>query len=151
MHNPHQTYKEESGKTARFTLNWSPFVEMDRYLIHGIVPSEGGIFQVFVNDRGGLRLIHTEMSHYGGLRNRVRELIDPLYMGHNPIKKTVEDQQCFVRFSVFISIGDMQDVMNYLTGSEDSGRYDEVLVFEKELMQVRKLKVTGLRKTLRDD
>ncbi len=139
MQNPHQTYKQVSGKIAKFSLNWSPYVEMDRYLVHGIVPSEGGIFQVYVNDRGGLQLIHTEMSHYGGLRNRVRELIDPLYMGNNPIKATVESKQCFVRYSIFISIGDMEDVMHYLTGSEDSGRYDEVLVFERELMQVRKL------------
>ena len=29
--------------------------------------------------------------------------------------------------------------MNYLTGSEDSGRYDEIMVFEKDLLKVRKV------------
>jgi hypothetical protein len=139
MQNPHQTYKQISGNTCHYTLNWSPYVEMDRYLVHGIVPSEGGIFQVYVNRKGQLHLIHTELSHYGGLRNRVREMIDPLYMGHNPYKDIIENEQCFVRYSVFISITDMQDVMNYLTGSEDSGRYDDIMVFEKDLLQVRKI------------
>lgn len=139
MQNPHQTFKQESGTVCRYTLNWSPYVEMDRYLLHSIVPSEGGIFQVFENRRGQLHLLHTEMSHYGGLRNRLRELIDPLYMGHKPDREILENRQCFARYSVFLSIGDMQDVMNYLTGSECSGRYEEITVFERELNQVRRV------------
>lgn len=139
MQNPHQSGKQVSGDVCQYTLRWSPYVEMDRYLIHGVVPSEGGIFQIYVNNRGQLDLIHTEMSHYGGLRNRVREMMDPLYMGFNPHKETIENNQCFVRYSVFISIGDMQDVMYFLTGSQPSGRYGTILVNEKELNQVRKI------------
>lgn len=139
MNNPHQSSKSVSGRTARYTLRWSPYVEMDRYLIHGIVPSEGGIFQVYVNVKGQLHLLHSEMSHYGGLRNRLRELIDPLYMGTVPHKKIMEEKQCFVRYSVLISINDMKDIMHFLTGSESSGRYESVLVNEIESLAVRKL------------
>ncbi|QEN07176.1 hypothetical protein EXM22_03920 [Oceanispirochaeta crateris] len=139
MKNPHQSRKNVSGKIAKYTLNWSPYLEMDRYLIHGVVPSEGGIFQIFVNKKGQLHLLHSEMSYYGGLRNRLRELIDPLYMGENIHRKTIEDNQCFVRYSIFLSINDMDDVMHFLTGSNPSGRYEEILVFERESMEVRRV------------
>jgi len=139
MNNPFQSSKEISGDTVRISLRWSPYVEMDRYLIHGVVPSEGGIFQLFVNRKGQLLLLHTEMSHYGGLRNRIRELMDPLYMGTNPYKKIIEENQCFVRYSVFTSINDMKDVMHFLTGSEASDRFETILVMEKESMNVRRV------------
>lgn len=139
MNNPYQSSKEVTGDIVRFSLRWSPYVEMDRYLIHGIVPSEGGIFQIYVNVKGQLHLLHTEMSHYGGLRNRIRELIDPLYMGNNPYKQIIEEKQCFVRYSVFTSINDMADVMHYLTGSESSNRFESIMVMEKDSMSVRRL------------
>ncbi len=124
---------------VRYTLNWSPYVELDRYLIHGIVPSEGGIFQIFVNRKGQLHLLLTEKSYYGGLRNRIRELMDPLYMGKNIHRQTLDDNQCFVRYSVLLSINDMYDVMHFLTGSQPSDRYEEIYVLEKESMFVRKV------------
>ncbi len=136
---PYQGFKELRGKEARYVIPWSPYIEMDRYLLHGIVPSEGGLLQVFVNMRGQLFHLMTELCYYGGLRNRSRELIDPLYVGKIPHKKIIQGHQCFMRYCLFTSMPDMEDIMYYFEGSEPSGRYEEIYVDEKECRKVRKV------------
>jgi hypothetical protein len=138
MNHPYQSRKQVSGKLANYTIPWSPYVEMDRYLLHSVIPSEGGIFQVFLNRKGQLHQLQTELSWYGGLRNRLRELIDPLYMGHVENREIIQNSQCFARYCLFLSLPDMNDVMHFLCGSEPSGRYDEVFVNERDCYQVRK-------------
>jgi hypothetical protein len=123
---------------ACFKVCWSPYILMDRFLIHGIVPSEGGIFQVFQKKERKLEMIMVERAFYGGLRNRIRELIDPLYMGYNPFRKEIQEGECYVRFSLIRLQDDMDDLMYYYTGKESTGRYLDILVDEVETFQIRK-------------
>jgi len=129
--------KVEDG-VACFQIRWSPFILMDRYLIHGIVPSEGGLFQIFKKNERRLELIMVERAFYGGLRNRIRELIDPLYMGNNPFKKEIQEGECYVRYSLVRLQDDMDDLMHYFTGKEATGRYDDIMVDEQETFLIRK-------------
>ncbi|OQY34282.1 MAG: hypothetical protein B6241_05290 [Spirochaetaceae bacterium 4572_59] len=136
------TYKADLDRVKKniacFRIDWSPFILMDRFLIHGIVPSDGGIFQVFQKINGALELIMVERAFYGGLRNRIRELIDPLYMGYNPFKKEIQEGECYVRYALVRLQDDMDDLMYYYTGKESTGRYKDILVDEKENLQIRK-------------
>jgi hypothetical protein len=137
-----QTYKAELSREkegiACFTVSWSPYILMDRFVIHGIVPSEGGIFQVFLKNEKKLELIMVERAFYGGLRNRIRELIDPLYMGYNPFRKEIQEDECYVRYSLVRLQDDMDDLMHFYTGKEATGRYLDIMVDEKEIFQIRK-------------
>lgn len=123
---------------ACFKINWSPFIQMDRFLIHGIVPSDGGIFQIFQKNRGELDLIMVERAFYGGLRNRIRELIDPLYMGYNPYRKEIQEGECYARYALVKLQDDMDDLMYFFTGKGSTGRYEDIMVDEKENFQIRK-------------
>ena len=123
---------------AFFSVTWSPFILMDRYLIHGVVPSDGGIFQIFQKKENRLDLIMVERAFYGGLRNRIRELIDPLYMGFNPYRKEIEHGECYVRFSLVGGQDDMDDLVYFFTGSGATGRYKDIEVEEIENFNIRR-------------
>ena len=123
---------------AFFTVTWSPFILMDRFLVHGIVPSDGGIFQVFQKNGRKLDLIMVERAFYGGLRNRIRELIDPLYMGFNPYRKEIEQGECYVRYSLVSGQDDMDDLVYYFTNKGSTGRYKDIEVNEIENFQIRR-------------
>ena len=123
---------------ACFTVNWSPYILMDRYLIHGIVPSEGGIFQIYRKQDNQLNLIMVDRAFYGGLRNRLRELIDPLYMGYNPYREILENEECYARYSLVSLQDDMDDLMYFFTGKDATGRFEDVFVEEKDTLEIRK-------------
>ena len=139
MSRPYQTIlSRENNGIACFTVHWSPYILMDRFMIHGIVPSDGGIFQVFKKEDRKLEMIMVERAFYGGLRNRIRELIDPLYMGYNPFRKEIQEGECYVRYSLVNLQDDMDDLMHYFTGKPSTGRYTDILVNETETFQIRK-------------
>ncbi len=123
---------------ACYTVKWSPYILMDKYLIHRIVPSEKGIFQVFQKNDRRLDLIMMDKAFYGGLRNRLRELIDPLYMGYNPYRYEIQESSCYLRYSLVSLQDDMDDLLHFFTGIVGTGRYDDIMVEEKELLEVRK-------------
>ena len=121
-----------------FTVKWSPYILMDKYLIHKIVPSEKGIYQVFRKQGKSLQLLMMDKAFYGGLRNRLREIIDPLYMGYNPYREEIQESICYLRFTLVSLQDDMDDLLHFFTGHEETGRYEDILVEEKETMEVRK-------------
>lgn len=129
--------REQRG-AACYLVRWSPFFLMDPLLIRRIIPSDGGVFQVFERRNRQLEMIMMDRAFYGGLRNRVRELADPLYMGRNPYRKEIQEGECYVRYALTRSQEEMDDLLHYFTGRASSGRYADVMVEEREIFQIRK-------------
>ena len=130
--------REIRGGCVCYRIGWSPFIRMDRYLVHAVIPSESGVFQVFRNTGGRLEMLMMDKAYYGGVRNRIRELIDPLYHGFNPYKKEILDSECYVRYSLVSSHGDMEDILHFFTDQTPSGRFESVMVDERETLEIRK-------------
>ena len=83
-----------------YTVKWSPWGSMDRWIINRIVPSEAGLFQLWALDGRGLVLLTTEPTYFGGLRNSLREVIDDLAPSGNRLRKIINDRECWFRFSI---------------------------------------------------
>ena len=107
---------------------------MDRWIINRIVPSEAGMFQLWVREGRGLVLIATEPTYYGGLRNTLREVIDELAPSGARLRKIIDDRECWFRFSVCPVKEFLQDLKRWF-GEGDIAVGDgdrEILVNEKE-------------------
>jgi hypothetical protein len=120
-----------------YTVKWSPWGSMDRWIINRIVPSEAGLFQLWALDGRGLVLLTTEPTYYGGLRNSLREAIDDLAPSCNRLRKIINDRECWFRFSI-------SSVREYLENlktwySQKDGAFDddnrEIFVNEIETMK----------------
>lgn len=125
-------YKE----VVRYTVNWSPYIRMDRFVVRSMIPSEGGVYQVYYRKNRLLNLITTNMAYFGGLRNSIRELIDPLSPVILPYKDFIAENQCYCRFSESPSLNDLQNVLHYFTGSEAAETVLDIEVEEKEDLRI---------------
>lgn len=92
--------REIRDEVLNYTIKWSPWGTMDRWVINRIVPSEAGLFQLWVVDGRGLVLLTTEPSYYGGLRNGLREVIDDLAPSGTRLRGVIDNRECWFRFSI---------------------------------------------------
>ena len=120
-------------ETAEFTLRWSPWGSMDKWVINRIVPSEAGLFQLWVSEGRGLALLTTQSAFYGGLRNTLREIIDELAPPGRPMRKLIAERECWFRFSTTPVHSHLQRLEAWFgSGSVHDEENREVLVNELE-------------------
>lgn len=125
--------------TAYYTINWSPLIKADKYLISKATPAVAGIYEVYKKGEGGeLFLLKLDIAWYGGVRSNVRESIDPYAKADPERRKILEDAELYFRFSCSESFTDMQDVLWFMNltyfphdePAEDSGRYEKIYIEE---------------------
>jgi hypothetical protein len=119
-----------------YTVRWSPWGSMDRWVINRLVPSEAGMFQLWVREGRGLVLLVTEPTYYGGLRNTLREVIDEMAPSGGRLRNLVDGRECWFRFSVCPYMEYLRDLKRWYGGGGekeafgDEGR--EILVNEMD-------------------
>jgi hypothetical protein len=127
------------GDRIFFTISWSRLRKSDKYDIIGSVPSEAGIYELYVKDeKGKLNLLHVGKSWYGGLRNEIRQRTDPILEDDPARKALLEDADCWYRWSLISNSDDMADILWFFArtyfpdkpGVHPSGRYADVFVKE---------------------
>jgi hypothetical protein len=92
--------RETGPGIVNYTVRWSPWGSMDRWVINRRVPSEAGLFQLWVMEGRGLSLLTTELTYYGGLRNTLREMIDELAPSGERHRKLIAGRECWFRYSL---------------------------------------------------
>ena len=122
-----------------FTVNWSPLLKTDKYLINSKVPSMSGIYELYYLDEyKKLNIIDVDIAWYGGLRSKLRRITDPELEDENlEYKHLIEKKKLYFRFTLSKSYKDLVDVLYFFVtekfpGDEvdDSGRYDNIFVNE---------------------
>ncbi len=122
---------------TQYTVDWSPWGSMDRWVINRRVPSEAGLFQLWLREGRNFYLKLTEPTYYGGLRNSLREVIDELAPSGGRLRKMIRGRECRFRFTVC----PVRDYLQELKAWFDNGGHidedgNEVLVFEREDFRV---------------
>ena len=120
---------------VQYLVWWSPYYKMDRFVVRQVIPSEGGIFQLYYKKNRLLHLIVTDIAFYGGLRNTLREVLDPLSPREIPYKKIVNLEPCYARYSISPSKDVLRNVLHFYTGSETEEKR-EITVAEKDSMKI---------------
>ena len=132
--------KRVRGKAAYFTLWWSPLQKVDKITIINSVPSEAGIFELYyIDDKKKLVMMRVARVWYGGLRSRLRTVTDPELEKDERHKKILLERECYFRYTIITTFGDMQDVLFFFASRytpkqnsvEHSGRYEEIFLLEK--------------------
>jgi len=110
---------------TRYTLPWSPYYKMDRFVINNHIPAEAGIYQIFIKRLNHLEELLTERAYYGGLRGTLREVMDPLSPREFPYKEQIMEGPCFCRFVICPHQNVLDRVMKYLNGTAgDAVKYE---------------------------
>ena len=117
---------------ASYTVEWSPWGLMDRWIISRRVPSESGLFQLWVKDRSGIVLLTTEAAYYGGIRHTLRETIDELAPAGKRLRDLIDGRECWFRFSVSPSKKYLRELLSWFRERKSDIEENEILVFEKE-------------------
>jgi hypothetical protein len=129
----------EKGKDAHYFINWSPLAVADRWAINAKVPAVAGIYEIYwMDDHDHLRMLTVGQTHYGGLRSEIRRLTDPELMTDARVKKTLEDEEIWFRYTTSNSPENMADVVWYFRqtyfpenpGVEHSSRYRKIFMNE---------------------
>lgn len=123
--------RSERRKVIYYDMHWSPYFRLEKHNVIRKIPSEGGIYQIFKPDvRRNLDLKVTAIAYYGGLRNTLRELLDPISPTQYPYKKMVADESCYVRFLVSSSMNDLEAVSKFYNRKEDEKDPDRKIRFQ---------------------
>ena len=120
--------KQVKDQNAYFTVRWSRVLPADKRLINEKVPSVGGIFELYAVDKNNtLNLIGRGRAYYGGIRNTLRDFIDPLFPRTLGGTRVPHDAKLAFRYSCTASHEDMSDVLFFFAAraprrhDEDSG------------------------------
>ena len=125
--------REVHNEDVFYIVDWSPWGAMDRWVINRLVPSEAGLFQLWVKDSRNFGLLVTEPTYYGGLRNSLREVIDELAPSGGRLRKMIGGRECLFRFSTCASKDQLMELKDWFAdggGTDSDGR--EILVNERE-------------------
>ena len=138
--------KLERNDSAYFAIHWSRLFPMDKHTVRGKIPSEPGIFEVY-HYRGGptADLVGRSRAYYGGLRNTLRGLIDPISPYPLNGELLPPGEQHLARYAILESSDDMDDILFFFAGrdemedpdQEHSGRYEFIYVKEIDPEPVR--------------
>lgn len=126
----------EEDKVGFFSVKWSPFILLDKRKIRTMIPAEAGIFQIFFNKNNSLIPVSCHQAYYGGLRGIFLEILDEDCQVSFPGKEKIRKEETYIRYSLSTSKNDLRDVLHYYTGSENSGRFVEIMIEETECMKV---------------
>ena len=131
--------KQIEGSNVYYTVRWSKLKEADKYAIVTSVPGMSGIFELYyMDDRKKLNLLRVQRAWFGGLRNTIRAVSDPLLEQDLKIRSILEDFKCFYRYSVLESFKDLSDILFFFSKTyfpesssiESSGRFLKIFVKE---------------------
>jgi len=125
----HEIHEEE----IFFTLRWSPWGSMDRWVINRIIPSEAGLFQLWTMEGRGLVLAATEQTYYGGLRNTLREVIDEMAPSGKPLRTVINGRECWFRFCISPIREHLQSLKTWFDNGEGSLDKDNREIFVHEI------------------
>ncbi len=137
---PPAVTKQIKENVAYFTLRWSPLQKVDKYVIINSVPAEAGIFELYyLDDKKKLVMMRVSRVWYGGLRSKLRSVTDPELEEDERHKKILLERECYFRYTVISTFGDMQDILYFFASRytpkhisvEHSGRYEEIYLEEK--------------------
>ncbi len=130
--------KREDGRDVYFSVYWSKFRKAEKYDIVTVVPSVGGIYELYyMDDKKKLNLMFVDWVWYGGLRSRLRKITDPVLIYEPEHRKILEQYDCYYRYSMSSSSMDMKDVIFFFGKThfpdrdfDHSGRYDNIFLTE---------------------
>ena len=131
--------KKVDEGNAYYTVYWSKLEKADKYRIISAVPAEAGIYELYYMDNHKqLNLMRMSRVWYGGLRSRLRRNTDIELLEDSPLKEKLSEYDCYYRYTIIRSFGDMQDILFFFAGRlkpgdttvPDSGRYIDIYVEE---------------------
>jgi hypothetical protein len=134
------------GSNVFFSIEWSKFFKYDRVSAGRILPDMPGILQFAEQQSGIQKNILLFASWREGLRTGMKNIFDPHFCKMTGIRDDLMDRdELLFRYTVIdTSPQDMQDIFFWLLKSytplhnnsesyEDSGRFTEICVEEKDL------------------
>ncbi|NOY10458.1 MAG: hypothetical protein GXP33_16615, partial [Spirochaetes bacterium] len=131
--------KKIDGTNVYYTVRWSKFAKAEKYSIITGVPGMSGIFELYYQDKKKkLNLFRVQRAWFGGLRNAIRAVSDPLLETDVKIKDILENHVCYYRYSVLESYKDLADVLFFFSETyfpkryavESSGRFLKIFLQE---------------------
>jgi len=131
-------HHEIRGDEVNFTISWSPWGSMDRWVINRIVPSEAGLFQLWAMEGRGLVLIATEQTYYGGLRNTLREIIDEMAPSGKRFRSLINERECWFRFSISPVREHLQNLKKWFEEGDGATDGENREIFVHEIEEFRK-------------
>ncbi len=125
--------------SAYFSIQWSRLLPLEKDVVIRKIPSTAGIYEIYRYDGGPTaEIIGRSRAYYGGLRNTLRGLIDPI--SPYPLNGVLlpDDERHLVRYSLTDSSDDMDDILFFFAGrdyyedpeQEHSGKYEYIYVNE---------------------
>ena len=133
--------KKESSEGLKYTVSWSPWGAMDRWVVNRMVPSEAGIFQLWVHRKRELVPLITEMNYYGGLRNTLREVLDDMAPAGGRLREKIGGRECWFRYSTCPILDDLQNLQNWYTAAHGCTDSDENEILVQEIDNMKKFTV----------
>jgi hypothetical protein len=134
--------KRERRDSVYYTITWSALKKTDKHEIRKNVPSITGIYEIYYMDRKhGLNLMAVSKAWYGGLRNEIRQALDPELERDDQKKRILETRPCYYRYSAVSSYSDLNDLFFFFCETHyphmnlttSSARYKHIYV--KEISQ----------------
>jgi hypothetical protein len=129
----------EKNKDVYYTVNWSKLKKTDKFDIIKTVPAFAGIYEIYHMDKyKKLNLLSASSCWHTGLRETLREKVDPL-LEEDPKKKYIlTSHTCYYRYSIVESYNDILDIMFFIEkrlypnvqGLKSSERYDSIYIKE---------------------
>jgi hypothetical protein len=111
----------------------------EKFDINNVVPAVSGIYELyFMDEKRGLNILKMDCAWYGGLRNTLRNITDPLPGRQILPPELLKIYDCYYRYTQSDSYNDMNDVLFFFQGlgrpvpadQEHSGRYNDIYVKE---------------------
>ncbi|HUX52145.1 MAG TPA: hypothetical protein VMW73_15230 [Spirochaetia bacterium] len=99
---------------AFFTVQWSTLKRAEKFEILASVPSVSGIVELYFEDSNHtLNYIDMYRAWYGGLRNVLRELVDPTIAREAGLRELAKRRVLVYRYSMSNSHADISDVLYF--------------------------------------
>ncbi|MBU8913745.1 MAG: hypothetical protein KOO61_06940 [Spirochaetales bacterium] len=129
--------KQIRAGSAYFSIRWSRLLPLEKDVVIRKIPSTAGIYEVYRYAGGPTaEIIGRSRAYYGGLRNTLRGLIDPISPYPLNGELLPQNERHLVRYSLTESSEDMNDILFFFAGrdncedpdQEHSGRYQYIYV-----------------------
>jgi len=128
--------REELPYVVNYTIHWSPWGLMDRWVINRLVPSEAGIFQLWTLKGKNLLPLTMELAYFGGLRNSLREVTDSIAPAGERMRKIIDGRECWFRFSISSVRKYLEDLKSWFSrGTYEEGEQE---VYVREIEEFKK-------------
>ena len=130
---------QEKDDCAYYNINWSPLSLAERWTINAKVPSVAGVYEIYwMDDHNHLRMLAVGDTHYGGLRSEIRRLTDPELTTDPKVRKTLENEEIWFRYTISNSVETMTNVVWFFRRTyfpenpkiDYSGRFKKIFMKE---------------------